>query len=305
MKANKLIGKSQEPYDPNIDLSLCVFESDKDFLGHKYRSKAPEGTVMNCIGFVRYIATIGSGVKLSSDAQQTVNQVFGIPFGEIMHGDLLFFEGRKPRTKRVGHVAMVSGFGPDRIEIQHSCSRRIIVEKYPNDYYQKRFLSAGQFLPINIGKVKLGFCAFSPNNGTVSINNHKNVKVIIEKLNQQCDLEVVSFHGGDEGDLFCYLSNGTEFYIGENRANLKKITHCALNAGADLILGHRPHIPRILEIYKNKLICCSLGNFVTYCRFSLSGPKGLAPILKVELNENGDFFQKKLSHLDKKVKAGL
>ena len=60
-----------------------------------------------------------------------------------------------------------------------------------------------------------------------------------------------------------------------------------------LLYGLGPHVPRAIELYK-KIIAYSLGNFCTYGRFNLSGPKGFAPILNIEINQSGDFVTGKI-----------
>ena len=57
------------------------------------------------------------------------------------------------------------------------------------------------------------------------------------------------------------------------------------------MFGHGPHVPRAMELYKNKIIAYSLGNFCTYGKFSLSGPQGIAPLLKVYIDTNGNFIK--------------
>ena len=56
------------------------------------------------------------------------------------------------------------------------------------------------------------------------------------------------------------------------------------------MLGHGPHVPRALEIYKGKLIAYSLGNFLTYGRFNIQGPSGLSYVLMVELDSDTGVF---------------
>ena len=51
-------------------------------------------------------------------------------------------------------------------------------------------------------------------------------------------------------------------------------SHAVIDAGADLVLGHGPHVLRAMEIYKGRLVAYSLGNFATYGRFTLKGPNG-------------------------------
>jgi hypothetical protein len=50
-------------------------------------------------------------------------------------------------------------------------------------------------------------------------------------------------------------------------------------------------VPRALELYRGRLVAYSLGNFATYGDFNLSGPNGLAPILELELAEDGTFLR--------------
>ncbi|WP_262919201.1 CapA family protein [Niabella hibiscisoli] len=63
------------------------------------------------------------------------------------------------------------------------------------------------------------------------------------------------------------------------------MAHHCIDEGADLVIGSGPHVTRGMEIYKNKLIAYSLGNFATYGNMSLHGPMGYAPLLKIYLNK--------------------
>ena len=67
----------------------------------------------------------------------------------------------------------------------------------------------------------------------------------------------------------------------QNRGSVYRFAHEVVDAGADVVFGHGPHVTRALEFYRDRLICYSLGNFATYRRFNLSGPNGIAPIVKV------------------------
>jgi poly-gamma-glutamate capsule biosynthesis protein CapA/YwtB (metallophosphatase superfamily) len=68
----------------------------------------------------------------------------------------------------------------------------------------------------------------------------------------------------------------------------------AIDAGADIVIGHGPHVPRAVDLYKNKFIAYSLGNFCTYEKFNLKQERGYAPILKLAVDENGDFVEGKI-----------
>jgi len=138
--------------------------------------------------------------------------------------------------------------------------------------------------------VKYGFCAFSPNKGTVSIHDGQNAKKIINLLEKECDIIIASFHGGAEGKEHQNITRKTETYYGENRGNVYEFSHMLIDAGADIVFGHGPHVSRAIELYKNRLIAYSLGNFCTYRRFNLRGVNGFAPIIKIQVNRNGEFL---------------
>lgn len=138
--------------------------------------------------------------------------------------------------------------------------------------------------------IKYGFCSFAPNANTVSIHDLKGAARIISELKQQCDVVIVSFHGGGEGVDFEHVPFAVETFIGEKRGDVYAFAHNAIDAGADLILGNGPHVNRALEMYKNRLIAYSLGNFCTYKSVSVLGVCGMAPLLKVYVNKKGEFL---------------
>jgi len=139
--------------------------------------------------------------------------------------------------------------------------------------------------------IKFGLAAFAPNKGTCDIRNLPYAKEIVSKLAAECDIVIVSFHGGAEGASNQRVPKTTETYFGENRGNVHAFAHAVIDAGADVVFGHGPHVTRALELYNNRIIAYSLGNFCTYGRFSLNGPAGYAPVLKVFVDKQGAFIQ--------------
>lgn len=153
--------------------------------------------------------------------------------------------------------------------------------------------------------VKYGFCAFSPNNGTIKINNYTKAKQIISYLDSICDVVIVSFHGGAEGAKYSHLTKKTEMFLGENRGNPHQFARIVIDAGADLVLGHGPHVPRAIDIYKGKFIAYSMGNFATYSRFNLRGVNGLAPLLEVKIDKKGDFIEGQIHSFVQQGEGGV
>jgi hypothetical protein len=138
--------------------------------------------------------------------------------------------------------------------------------------------------------VTYAFCAFAPNENTVSIKNIDSAKLLVAALKKQADIVIVSFHGGGEGANYERVTRKTEIFYKENRGNVYAFAHGVIDAGADVVLGHGPHVTRAVEVYKNKFIAYSLGNFCTYGMFSLKGPNGFAPLLQLKINAKGDFL---------------
>ncbi len=143
---------------------------------------------------------------------------------------------------------------------------------------------------FSVDSVKYGFAAFAPNENTVDIRKIKEAKALVEQLKEQVDIVIVSFHGGGEGAKFEHVIKATEVFFKENRGNVYAFAHAVIDAGADVVLGHGPHVTRAVEVYKKKFIAYSLGNFCTYGMFSLKGPNGIAPLLQIKLNAKGDFL---------------
>ena len=143
-------------------------------------------------------------------------------------------------------------------------------------------------------KIKYGFTAFAPNYSAQDINDLANAVKTVKELKEKCDIVIVSFHGGAEGSSAVRVTKRKEFFLEEDRGDVFEFAHSVINAGADIVLGHGPHVPRALELYKNKLIAYSLGNFCTYGKFSIYGTQGIAPMLKIYLDKNGNFVKGKI-----------
>jgi hypothetical protein len=139
--------------------------------------------------------------------------------------------------------------------------------------------------------VRYGFCAFAPNAGTVSIKNIKRAAKIVHYLDSISDVVIVSFHAGGEGVEWQHVSRQKEFYIGEDRGNVYQFAHKMIDAGADVLLGHGPHVTRAVEVYKKRFIAYSMGNFCTYSCVSVTGQCGIAPLFQIYTSNDGEFIR--------------
>lgn len=152
----------------------------------------------------------------------------------------------------------------------------------------------GQIVYEEVKGVTVAFIGFSNYSHHNSILDFEGTKRIIREADQRADIVVISIHAGAEGTSALHIRNETEYFYGENRGNKVLFAEVAMNAGADLILAHGPHVPRALELYNGKLIAYSLGNFVGYRTLSTAGEKGYSLVLEAKLNAQGDFISGKI-----------
>ena len=102
----------------------------------------------------------------------------------------------------------------------------------------------------------LGYSVFPPEGYIVLSHRPEIARVDLERMpaeiaaaRENCDFLVVSFHWGREYD----------YYASEQQ---KELAHLAVDSGANLVLGHHPHVLQGIEDYRDALIFYSLGNFV-------------------------------------------
>ncbi|MGW8273039.1 MAG: CapA family protein [Thermodesulfovibrionales bacterium] len=138
----------------------------------------------------------------------------------------------------------------------------------------------------------VGFSYLPRSDYSYPIEDMTAAQKVIRSLKEESDLVIASVHAGAEGEAAQHIPYAEEIYLGEKRGNVVEFARALIDAGADMVLGHGPHVLRAMEVYKGKLIAYSLGNFLVYERFNISGPSGVSAILKVRLSlENGDFIE--------------
>lgn len=143
--------------------------------------------------------------------------------------------------------------------------------------------------------ITFGFTAFAPNSGCLDINDLATAKKIVTGLDSLTHIVIVSFHGGAEGPQHQHVPRQNEIFYGENRGNVYEFSHALIDAGADIVFGHGPHVTRAIEVYKNRFIAYSLGNFCTYGGINVAGINGWAPIIKVYASATGEFLKARIT----------
>lgn len=155
------------------------------------------------------------------------------------------------------------------------------------------------------GGKRWAMIAFSPTLKSHLLNDIPAAQRWVAQLVAHHDIVIVSFHGGIEGNDASRLPFAEEFYFGETRGEVVRFARTMVEAGADLVLGHGPHVVRAMELYERRLIAYSLGNFATAEGISINGASGHAPILQVTIAGDGEFLEGRLYSAIQRRPAGL
>ncbi len=148
----------------------------------------------------------------------------------------------------------------------------------------------GQITEVDVEGVRVAVIGFSSYPWSNSLVDVAAAKQIVQKAADTADLVVVQVHMGAEGSDKTHVKPGTEMFFGENRGDPIKFSRAVVDAGADLVVGHGPHVLRGMEFHRGRLIAYSLGNFAGGGRIlSNRGPLGYGGVLKVSLTPDGEW----------------
>ncbi len=148
---------------------------------------------------------------------------------------------------------------------------------------------------IDVRGMKIGFLATTDvgpnwlkakeNTAGILLASDPNLSTIISTAKTQVDVLVVSFHWGDE-------------YSPAN-SRQEKLAHQSIDAGADIIVGHHPHVMQRIEEYNGKLIYYSLGNFIFDQYFSPHTMQGMVATVSIDPETKAFTHQEYVSHLSR------
>lgn len=141
-----------------------------------------------------------------------------------------------------------------------------------------------------VGETTVAVIAFAPYDGFTRLTDLRHVRRVVAFASEHADLVVVHAHMGAEGPGADVVRAGTERMFGENRGDPVRFAHTAVDAGADLVIGHGPHVMRGMEFYDGRLIAYSLGNFGGGGVFGAEEETRVGAYLDVRLGADGTFI---------------
>ena len=114
---------------------------------------------------------------------------------------------------------------------------------------------------IKLDGYNFAFLAYAyPDDNSIATENRAGIpNMDIEKMKE--DIELLKKPENDIDFIIILMHAGIE-YVTEPNWQQKEFARAAIDAGADMIIGHHPHWPQIFEFYQDKPIIYSLGNFV-------------------------------------------
>ena len=148
----------------------------------------------------------------------------------------------------------------------------------------------GEITVVEVEGVRVAVVGFSSYAGANDLNDLDAARALMSQAGGRADLIVVQVHMGAEGADRQHVGRGTEMFHGENRGDPMAFSRAVIDAGADLVIGHGPHVLRGMEFYRGRLIAYSLGNFAGGGRtLSRDGALRYAGILHVTLTAAGEY----------------
>jgi hypothetical protein len=252
--------KEEVPAPPKVDLQPVIGNIKQEMQAEIVISSVGDNTLGNDDNFAVY-GSLPEVLKRNNNDYsyffKNVSHIFKAD--DITTGNLetTFTDSTKKAEKQFafkGPTAYAKAFPLGGIEAVNLSNNHIY------DYLEKGFedtLKALETENVNyfgeghqwiseVKGVKIGFLGYK---GYWYDNNFlKKIKNDIAGLKEQTAFVVINFHWGDENS---YKPNSTQKYL----------AHYAVDQGADLIVGHHPHVIQGLEKYKGKIIAYSMGNF--------------------------------------------
>jgi hypothetical protein len=152
----------------------------------------------------------------------------------------------------------------------------------------------GEIAVLRKGGTKVAFVGFAPYPWAQDLLDIQGAVRLVRKADRKADVVVVTMHAGAEGSDERHVRPGPEWFLGEPRGNVVAFSRAVVRAGADLVVGHGPHVLRGIEWYRGRVIAYSLGNFLGNGTLNVSGVTGQTAVLRATLRRDGSWESGKL-----------
>jgi poly-gamma-glutamate synthesis protein (capsule biosynthesis protein) len=253
--------------------------------------KGPDEITLVLVGDIMLSRNVGSKIRAADDPDLPFKNVTALLAGDAAFANLEapFLDSGAPVTAGVSFKVepfAVAGLKNAGFTVV-SCANNHILDRGRTglDYTLKLLqengiaasgcganaMNAHRSAILQVQGKKLGFLsyAYSPFSPLVAGLEIEAMQKDVRALKDQVDIIVVSLHAGTE-------------YTLNPAATQKNFAHAAIDAGADVVVGHHPHWIQTVEQYKSGLIFYSLGNFVFDQNWSQKTSEGLVVKLRLQ-----------------------
>lgn len=145
----------------------------------------------------------------------------------------------------------------------------------------------GEITYLRSHGLRVAFLGFAPYPYDANLLDISTAQRLVRRARGHAAIVVVIMHAGAEGADQLHTPYGTQYYLGENRGDVRAFSHAVIRAGASIVLASGPHVIRGVERYRHRLIAYSLGNFVGYHTLAGGGVLSDSAILRVRLAPGG------------------
>lgn len=152
----------------------------------------------------------------------------------------------------------------------------------------------GEVATQTVRGVKVALLGFAAYEWANSLTDIPTARRLVREAADTADIVVVTMHAGAEGSDKTHVRPGSETHLGEPRGDSIAFSRAVVDAGADLVVAHGPHVMRGMEFHKGRLIAYSMGNFAGYEVFNLGGTLSTSGVLQVTLAADGTFTKGRL-----------
>lgn len=145
----------------------------------------------------------------------------------------------------------------------------------------------GEIKLLNILGLNIAVLGYSYSPWFNSILDLTKSAELVQQAKAQGAYVIVTFHAGAEGSPAIWHADQEEIFMGENRGNTVAFSRAMIAAGADMVVGHGPHVLRAAECYQGKPIIYSLGNFIGVGGLSAQKFAAVSALLDVSIGLDG------------------
>ena len=166
-----------------------------------------------------------------------------------------------PEVQKVGftHMSLANNHSLDYGSTTFAHTRLALEQVGITPFGHPAHVDGVSHVVVRTGATRVGVLAINQIN---SLQSKEEINTGLALLASTTDFQIVYIHWGDE-------------YMLKHNSTQEVLAKQLIDAGADTIIGHHPHVVQDIDVYKDKPIFYSLGNFIFDQYFSVDVQQGL------------------------------